>query len=96
MTEELSEAQKVRLKAIKQREEYIAKRMPKEERVRVVPRNEDMRLFLKHPNGVGFPESGSVEWPLDGFTQRRIADGDVTVEGGNGGGHAPRAPRHAQ
>ena len=51
--------------------------------VRVVPKNDTIRKYLRHhPSGIRFPASGSVEWPMDNFTRRRIADGDVTVEGG--------------
>lgn len=50
-------------------------------RVRVLPRDDEIRKNIQHPIGwIGFPESGSVEWPDDGFTRRRIADGDVTLE----------------
>jgi hypothetical protein len=50
-------------------------------RVRVIPTNDELRKVLKHPTGnIGFLETGSVEWPLDGFTQNRIRDGDVTIE----------------
>jgi hypothetical protein len=50
-------------------------------RVRVLPRDETIRKYIKHwPTRIAFPESGSVEWPNDRFTQRRIRDGDVTVE----------------
>jgi hypothetical protein len=50
-------------------------------RVRVVPKNDELRKVLKHPTaGMAFRESGSVEWPLDNFTKRRIRDGDVTIE----------------
>ena len=49
--------------------------------VRVVPRDDNIRALMTHqPSGIGFPDSGSVEWPNDAFTQRRIADGDVTLE----------------
>jgi hypothetical protein len=54
--------------------------MPKVERVRVNPKDDDVREFIKHPSGIAFPESGSAEWPLDRFTRRRIADGSVTLE----------------
>ena len=48
--------------------------------VRVTPRDDDMRRVLKHPNGMAFrDDGGSVEWPLDRFTRRRIRDGSVTV-----------------
>jgi hypothetical protein len=48
--------------------------------IRVVPANEDLRRVLKHPNGMGFRPEGSVEWPDDKFTRKRIAEGSVTVE----------------
>jgi hypothetical protein len=47
--------------------------------VRVVPVREDLRGILKHPNGMRFRPEGSVEWPNDRFTQRRIADGDIKI-----------------
>lgn len=48
--------------------------------VRVTPKNDELRKFLKHPtNRVGFLAEGSAEWPNDAFTKRRIKDGDVTV-----------------
>jgi len=46
-------------------------------RVRVEPANDDLRAVLKHPSGIRFHATGSVEWPLDRFTRRRIADGSV-------------------
>lgn len=50
-------------------------------RVRVLPRDEVIRKDIKHqPSGIAFPASGSVEWPNDRFTQRRVRDGDVTIE----------------
>lgn len=49
-------------------------------KVRVSPANEDHRGLLTHPNAGAFRSSGSIEWPLDSFTKRRIRDGDVTVE----------------
>jgi hypothetical protein len=49
--------------------------------VRVVPKNADIRKYIKHPRTkVGFMAEGSAEWPNDTFTKRRIADGDVTIE----------------
>jgi hypothetical protein len=47
--------------------------------VRVVPVREDLRAILRHPNGVRLRAEGSVEWPNDRFTQRRIADGDIKI-----------------
>jgi hypothetical protein len=50
-------------------------------RVRVLPRDPDIRKYLKHePTKIAFRAEGSIEWPLDKFTLRRIRDGDVTVE----------------
>jgi hypothetical protein len=58
------------------------KAMVPDQTVRVKPRDESIRKLLRHPlRGRGFPSTGSVEWPLDTFTRRRIRDGDVTVEG---------------
>jgi hypothetical protein len=55
--------------------------MVPDQTVRVIPRDEGIRKLLRHPlRGRGFPSTGSVEWPLDTFTRRRIRDGDVTVE----------------
>jgi hypothetical protein len=51
--------------------------------VRVVPKNDAVRRYLKHGlTKVGFLAEGSAEWPLDQFTKRRIKDGDVTIEEG--------------
>ena len=47
--------------------------------VRVEPRDEDIRRVLKHPSGVRFRSEGSVEWPDDKFTWRRLRDGDVKL-----------------
>jgi hypothetical protein len=49
-------------------------------RVRVTPATEAIRRVLKHPAGMPFRETGSVEWPFDSFTQKRIRDGSVTAE----------------
>jgi hypothetical protein len=48
-------------------------------RVRVEPTQDDYRAVLKHPNGTRFRESGSVEWPMDRFTQRRINEGSIKI-----------------
>jgi len=91
MADESNEPQELRLKMINKRKELLARTMPQAQRVRVVPRDDDLRLFLKHPSGVSFPESGSAEWPLDKFTNRRIAEGAVSIEG-NG---APPQQQHS-
>ena len=48
--------------------------------VMVTPKNDTIRRVLKHPRGGGFPKDGAAQWPNDRFTQRRIRDGDITVE----------------
>ena len=49
-------------------------------RVRVVPRDGEIRRDIKHPvSRLAFPAEGSVEWPLDAFTKRRIIDGTVSL-----------------
>jgi hypothetical protein len=68
-----AEAKQARLQLIRQANTIA--------RARVVPKNDDIRRVLKHPTGwIGFRATGSVEWPLDNFTARRLRDGDVTLE----------------
>ncbi len=69
-----------RQKRIDARKAKIAAATPKVERVRVNPASDTFRDVLAHPSGIKFPEQGSVEWPLDSFTKRRLADGSVTRE----------------
>jgi hypothetical protein len=68
----------------KQRQERMRRiaEQNKPRRVRVLPKNDVIRRDIVHPtNKLAFPpQGGSVEWPLDQFTMRRIRDGDVTVE----------------
>ena len=47
--------------------------------MKVWPKNETMRKILRH-GVITFPDEGSVDWPDDSFTHRRITDGDVTTE----------------
>jgi hypothetical protein len=49
-------------------------------RIRVIPRDEELRQTMKHPRGGGFRSQGSVEWPLDQFTKRRLREGSVSHE----------------
>lgn len=50
-------------------------------RVRVNPRDDVIRRDILHPVAkMRFPAEGSVEWPLDQFTKRRVRDGDITIE----------------
>ena len=45
--------------------------------IRVEPANDDMRRLLKHPKAGHFRSEGSMEWPDDTFTHRRLRDGDI-------------------
>lgn len=47
--------------------------------VRVEPANDDMRRLLKHPTAGGFRSAGSIEWPNDLFTKKRLRDGSIKV-----------------
>jgi hypothetical protein len=68
-----------RAQARKERLARIRAMVP-DQTVRVTPRDENIRKLLRHPlRGRGFPSTGSVEWPLDTFTRRRLRDGDVTL-----------------
>ena len=49
-------------------------------RVRVLPANDELRRVLHHPRGMRFRASGSVEWPMDSFTYRRLAEGAITLD----------------
>jgi hypothetical protein len=53
-----------------------AKKMP---RVRVEPTRPELRDIIQHPNGMRFRKEGSVEWPLDRFTQRRLREGSIRI-----------------
>jgi hypothetical protein len=53
-----------------------AKKIP---RVRVEPTSDAYRQAIRHPNSGGFRPTGSVEWPNDRFTQRRVAEGAVKI-----------------
>jgi hypothetical protein len=49
-------------------------------RVRVTPTDDAYRA-LRHPRtGTPFPATGSVGWPLDRYTLRRVLDGSLTIE----------------
>jgi hypothetical protein len=48
--------------------------------VRVLPKDDGVRKYIAHqPTGIRFRSEGAVEWPNDRFTQRRLADGTVTL-----------------
>jgi hypothetical protein len=54
--------------------------------VRVVPADgdgftaDDMRRLLKHPRAGGFRAEGSIEWPNDIYTFRRLREGSIKLE----------------
>ena len=61
--------------------------------MRVNPANDAIRKGIKHPSGnIKFPESGSVEWPNDSFTKRRIREGSVTREDDKSKQGQPKTP----
>jgi hypothetical protein len=47
--------------------------------IRVEPANDDMRRLLKHPRAGGFRSEGSIEWPDDTFTKRRLKEGSIKL-----------------
>jgi hypothetical protein len=67
-----------------------ARKMP---RVRVEPVNAALRDVLKHPNGMAFRNQGSVEWPLDRFTKRRLREGSIRIVEGVAATQQRRAPQ---
>jgi hypothetical protein len=102
MTDKTEGKKSLRQQQLEDRREKMKKLTPKVERVRVSPASEELRQVLKHPkSAVKFPASGSVEWPLDQFTRRRIKDGSVTREedrrpqGGNPQQSSQRRPQHS-
>jgi hypothetical protein len=77
------------------------KNMKRVEAVRVEPQGgegytaDDMRRLLKHPTAGGFRQEGSIEWPYDNFTKKRIRDGTVKlVENRKSEGHSSHHRRH--
>lgn len=61
------------------------KDMRKVDGVRVEPCDGDgftadqMRRLLKHPKAGGFRSQGSIEWPNDTYTNRRLREGSVRI-----------------
>lgn len=81
MADEQKSEQKLSVRDQRQKDRLERMRkMNQTPRVRVVPKDDVIRSIMSHPSGMSFPETGSVEWPDDTFTRRRIADGDVTIE----------------
>jgi hypothetical protein len=38
-----------------------------------------MRRVMQHPSGIKFRSEGSVEWPNDTFTRKRLKEGSVKL-----------------
>ena len=75
---ERNDPRSLQIAARKKRMQEINQPLP---RVRVTAASDEMRRALKHPSGIKFPEGGgSVEWPFDQFTRRRIKEGAVHTE----------------
>jgi hypothetical protein len=47
--------------------------------IRVEPRDETMRRLLRHPKAGRFRASGSIEWPDDRYTRKRLNDGSIKL-----------------
>ena len=75
----------------KMREQAVKAQRPT---LKVTPKDDTLRRLLKHPRAGGFRKEGHAEWPDDRFTQRRIKDGDVTVESNNDHKPKPSHRRH--
>jgi hypothetical protein len=76
---------------LRQKTAHVVRKPVQVPGIRVVPRDEQMRKLLVHPKGIRFRPTGSIEWPNDRFTQRRIADGSIKLAE-----HAHSAPPHDQ
>jgi len=73
--ERLKANKAARMERVKQ-----VKNMSAAQRVRVEPTKEEYRKVLRHPsNNTAFRETGSLEWPLDQFTKRRIREGAIRI-----------------
>jgi hypothetical protein len=65
-------------------------------RVMPAPGREHLRSILRHPNGTRLRREGSVEWPNDRYTQRRIADGDIIEEPKQENAQQEKPAQHAR
>lgn len=80
MTQAQAAAPNERSKRIAARKARIRELVPRMPTVRVEPASDAIRKALRHPgSGAKFPASGSVEWPHDQFTKRRVKEGSVTL-----------------
>ena len=49
--------------------------------MKVYALKENVKRDIKYPIGqIGFNEDGEADWPMDQFTQRRLRDGDISLE----------------
>jgi hypothetical protein len=49
--------------------------------VKVYALKDHVKQNIKYPIGnIAFDENGEADWPHDQFTQRRIRDGDISLE----------------
>jgi hypothetical protein len=73
-------------------------RAPQKPGVRVEPANDAMRRLLKHPRVGRFRSTGSMEWPDDKYTRRRLADGSIkqAEAKAEGSKHEHRSKTHAE
>jgi hypothetical protein len=75
VNEELKRRKEARMARVKE-----VKDMSAVQRVRVEPTKEEYRKVLRHPStNTAFRETGSLEWPLDQFTKRRIREGAIRI-----------------
>jgi len=75
------EEKSLRQQQIEARQARIRATIPQIPRVRVTAASPELAQVLRHPSARKFPDDGgSVEWPLDAFTKRRLADGSIKAE----------------
>jgi hypothetical protein len=64
--------------------------------MKVWPKNDDIRKYIKHPTARGFRKDGPADWPADVFTFRLLQDGDITTSDPVGAKAAEGAPPQEQ
>jgi hypothetical protein len=66
---------------VEERKKLLSEINQRPQIVRVTASSPEIARALVHPKAGKFPkDGGSVGWPLDQFTRRRIAEGAVKVE----------------
>jgi hypothetical protein len=71
------------VRGLRQKERLERLRQLQPPGVRVVPTSDDYRRVIKHPRAGAFRKEGSMEWPNDRFTKKRIAEGSIKLESGD-------------